>query len=150
MGTHYRGPAEEIRALDAYIKLMRAAKAVGARVEDGLRELGLTENQFGVLEMLFHLGPLRQCDIGRRLLTSRANVTLLVDQLVARGLVRRARGERDRRAVVIHLTQEGRASIERNFPSHAARIASVFAALSAEDQERLAKLCRTLGLGAAS
>ena len=37
MPTHYRGSTEEQAALDAYIKLMRAAESVTARLEPLMR-----------------------------------------------------------------------------------------------------------------
>jgi len=85
MGTRYRGKADEVRALNAYINLMRAGRSVGTRLEHRLIELGLTESQFGVLEALLHLGPLFQRQLGEKLFTTRANITLIVDQLEEKG-----------------------------------------------------------------
>jgi MarR family transcriptional regulator, 2-MHQ and catechol-resistance regulon repressor len=150
MGTHYRGKPREIRALDAYIKLLRCAATLERKGLARLRALDLSENQFGVLETLWHLGPLAQCDIGRKLLTSRPNVTLVVDELERRGLVRRERSAEDRRSVRVHLTGSGRKLIERIFPEHAAAIAREFSALSSAEQEELARLCRKLGLRSAA
>jgi len=145
MGTKHRGTADEVRALDAYVKLMRCANAVRARAEGALREIGLTENQFGVLEALFHLGPLHQHALGRKLLTSRANVTLIVDQLAARSLVRRCPDSEDRRRIAVHLTAKGRRYIGALFPAHAQHIAGTLAALSVAEQRQLGALCRKLG-----
>jgi MarR family 2-MHQ and catechol resistance regulon transcriptional repressor len=144
--SRYDGPAREIRALDTYVKLMRASNAVQARLEPRFRAIGLTERQFGVLEALLHLGPLQQHEIGKKVLVSRANITLIVDQLSDRGLVRRERQRDDRRCVRVHLTAEGRRQIGALFPSHAAVIADVLSPLSASEQRRLGRLCRKLGL----
>ncbi len=104
MGTRYRGKPAEVRALDAYITLMRCAVSVGSRLERPLARRGLTENQFGVLETLLHLGPLPQYELGAKLFTSRPNVTLVVKQLEARGLVERRRSGEDARCVIVSLT----------------------------------------------
>jgi len=149
MGTRYQGTTVEVRALEAYIKLARAAQSVQTNLDAGLKRLGFTENQFGVLEMLYHLGPLHQHRIGGKLLLSRANITLLVDQLTQRGLVRRQRDKQDRRKIEVSLTAEGRRRIAKAFPQHLERIVSVFSALNAGEQEELARLCRKLGLAAA-
>ena len=146
MGTRYRGKPKEVRALDAYIKLLRSANTVQARLDDSLRRIGLKENQLGVLEMLHHLGPLHQHEIGKKLLVSRANITLLVDQLAARGLVRRERNKEDRRRIRVHLTAEGRRRISRAFPAHLEKIVETFSVLGAGEQVELARLCRKLGL----
>lgn len=146
MGTHYEGSADEVRALDALIKLMRAANTVRARLESGLRDLNLTENQLGVLEALLHLGPLHPCEIGRKLLTSRANITLIVDQLARRGLVRRERERSDRRMVRVRLTAEGGRWIRDVFPSHVGDIVRALEPLDRKEQAELGRLCRKLGL----
>jgi MarR family transcriptional regulator, 2-MHQ and catechol-resistance regulon repressor len=146
MGTRYRGEAREVRALDALIKLVRCVASLEARLERDIRDAGLSPNQFGVLEALLHLGPLEPCELGPKLLVSRPNVVLLVDQLQERGLVRRSPVEGDRRRIRIELTPPGRRLIGRLFPHHARRVAEEMAALSAEEQDQLAHLCKRLGL----
>ncbi len=147
MGTRHQGNRGEIRALDAFIKLLRAAGSVSGRVHRHLSEDGLTESQFGVLEALHHLGPLCQGDLSHKLLKSGANLTTVVDNLERRGLVRRERGAEDRRYVTVHLSPEGRRLIARVFPRHVRRVVEEFAVLEPAEQERLAALCRALGRG---
>jgi MarR family transcriptional regulator, 2-MHQ and catechol-resistance regulon repressor len=147
LGTHYKGRPAEVRALDAFIKLMRAASSVQSGLDRLLEDLGLTENQFGVLEVLLHLGSLHQRLLGQKLLTSGGNITMVVDNLEKRGLVRRERQESDRRLVVVHLTRSGRALIERIFPAHVAAIEKAMSPLGAAEQEDLGRLCKKLGLG---
>lgn len=145
VGTHYQGGAAEVRALDALIKLLRCTSSLQTRLEEGLREEGFTPTQFGILEALFHLGPLEPCELGPKLLTSRPNVVLLVDQLEERGLVRRTPVEGDRRRVRIELTAAGRRAIQRVLPKHVRRVVHELSALSAAEQEQLGRLCKRLG-----
>ena len=149
MGTHFPGTPAEVRALDACIKLLRAASTLRARLDEATGPTGLTSSQLGVLEALWHLGPLEHHEIGRKLLVSRANVTLLVDRLVEIGFVRRERGQDDRRCVRVHLTPSGRRRISRVLPTHVARIVQALSALSADEQVELSRLCRKLGLALA-
>lgn len=146
MGTHYRGTDEEIRALDAYIKLMRASDSLSARLSASLAESGLTMAQFGVLEALLHLGPMCQKALGRKLLRSGGNMTTVLDNLERAGTIRRVRDTHDRRYVTVHLTASGRTLIENVFPSHASGVTRSFSALSAAEQEQLGRLLRKLGL----
>src|SRR5262245_49791215 len=146
MATHHRGTTDEVRALDAYIKMNRALDAMHRRIGRELAEQGLTPPQLGVLESLYHLGPLSQGDLGRKLLCSGANISVLVDNLEKSGLVARGRSEADRRVVTVSLTPAGRKLIARVFPAHARGITRVMAALSADEQETLARLCKKLGL----
>jgi MarR family 2-MHQ and catechol resistance regulon transcriptional repressor len=146
MPTHYRGRAQERAALDTYIKLMRAADSVTARLDPLMRVADLTVGQFGTLEALLHLGPLCQRDLGRKLLRSGGNITVVIGNLARRGLVRRARDPRDRRFVTVTLTDKGRRLIGGIFPRHVRHAVREMRALSAPEQAELARLCRLLGL----
>ena len=70
MATHFRGKRNEVRALDAYIKLSRASGTLDGRLAANLARLGVTTGQLGVMEALMHLGPLSQRELGRKLLRS--------------------------------------------------------------------------------
>lgn len=145
MATHYQGNREEKRILDAFIKLLRATETVAANSHRNLASAGLTPSQFGVLEALFHLGPLCQRDLGRKILKSSGNITTVIDNLEKRGLVERRRGGEDRRYVAVHLTETGRGLIEELFPGQVAAICAEFAVLTPAEQAELARLCRKLG-----
>jgi MarR family 2-MHQ and catechol resistance regulon transcriptional repressor len=146
MSTRHKGTEEEVRALDAYIKLMRAAESVSARLAPHLARAGLTVSQFGALEALYHLGPLCQRDLGRKILKSGGNITMVVDNLEKRGLVERQRARDDRRYITIHLTREGRRLIGELFPRHAVAIREEMSVLSGAELERLGRLCKRIGL----
>lgn len=146
MGTHYDGTPDENLALDAYIKLWRAANAVDSSVNQHLSDFDLTTSQFGVLEALFHLGPLQTGELGTKILKSSGNMTLVIDNLVKRGLVSRQRREDDRRCIDVYLTDSGRAIVEQILPEHVAGIVEAFAVLTPAEQQQLAYLCRTIGL----
>lgn len=147
MGTHYQGPARERRALDAYTKLVRAMESVKSALRPPLLEDGLTGGQLGVLEALLHLGPMIPSELADKLLTSRSNLTTLIDNLERDGLVRRERSQEDRRQIEVSLTDEGRELIEDVFPQHAKRITELMGELEPDEQEQLGRLCRKLGRG---
>src|SRR5689334_7755194 len=150
MGTHHRGTEAEVRALDAFIKLSRASDTVGVHAQSSYADTGLTPSQFGTLETLYHLGPMCQSEIGKKILRSSGNITLVIDNLEKRGLVRREREEGDRRRVSVQLTPDGRKLIARVFPSHVAAITAAFGALSPEEQAELDRLCKKLGKAVAA
>jgi len=147
MGTHYQGTIREIRALDAYIKLSRAADSISARINAHLAGINLTISQFGVLEALYHLGPLHQHELADKILKSSGNITHVIDNLQKRELVERRRDTHDRRYITVHLTQSGHDLIADFFPTHVQRVVEEFAVLSAEEQQLLAQLSKKLGLG---
>lgn len=147
MGTHYPGTTEEQQALNAYIKLSRAAETVTQHIHAHLGAHDLTISQFGVLEALYYLGPLHVGQVGEKILKSSGNMTLVVDNLEKRSLVERRRREDDRRCIELHLTENGRTLIERLMPDHVAHVVVAMSILNGEEQAQLGALCRKLGLG---
>ena len=144
--TQYKGARDEVRALGAFVKLVRAAESVSARIHRHLADAGLSVSQFGVLEAIYHLGPLSQSEIAKKVLKSTGNITLVIDNLEKRDLVKRERKEEDRRYYSVRLTTKGRKLISGIFPRHAANIMEEMGALSSAEQETLGNLCRKLGL----
>ncbi len=136
----------EKRALSAYTKLMRAAESVTARTSRHMAAANLTISQFGVLEALYHKGPLCQRDIATKILKSTGNITMVIDNLEKRGLVRRQRDAEDRRFITIHLTETGKQLIDEVFPRVLAAIREEIGILEDAEQEELGRLCRILGL----
>lgn len=147
MPTHYSGSEKEKLALDVYIKLARAAESVSARINQHLAEANLTVSQFGLLEALYHLGPMHQNQLAGKILKSTGNITLVVDNLVKRQLVERQQDPADRRCIIVSLTETGRRLIQELFPRHVAGVVKEVGVLTAAEQEQLAALCRKIGLG---
>jgi MarR family 2-MHQ and catechol resistance regulon transcriptional repressor len=149
MPNRHDGTKQEKRALDTYVKLRRATESVTARFNVTFAASGLTESQFGALEALYHIGPLCQKDLAQKILRTGGNLTLVLDNLEKRGLVRRERDPDDRRFSTVTLTDGGRELIASIFPSHARNVVSHFSVLTEREQEQLAELCKKLGLAAA-
>ena len=147
MPTHYNGTAREKRALNAWIKFKRAGITLGSRIGDSLRAFNLTESQFAVVELLYHLGPRNLSEISEKLLCTGGNLTTVVDNLEKQKLAKRIPSKTDRRQYEIHITQKGKKQIEKLFPVHLRRIVDEFSVLSASEQEEFSRLCKKLGLG---
>ena len=145
MKTSFLRTKVEVDALNTYVKLMRAAETVTVFTHRHLAQEKLTTSQFGVLETLYHLGSMCQRDVAKKNLKSTANITTVVDNLEKRGLVERQRSSEDRRYIALHLTDDGREIIERIFPDHVQGLVKSFAALTTEEQQQLAHLCKKLG-----
>lgn len=146
MPTRYQGTEQERLALDAFIKLSRCMNAVQGKLLPSLqKDFGLTESQIAILEALLHLGPLTQGELCRKILRSGSNVTTVIDNLERDGLVRRERGEDDRRVQVVHLTDAGRSLLDRALPAHVERITALMNRLDPDEQQDLGRLCRKLG-----
>ena len=142
--TRYKGDEQEIRALDAFIGLMRATDKVSSAAHRELGSVGLSVSQFGVLEALHHLGPMCQRDIAGKILKSTGNITMVIDNLEKRGLVVRSRNKNDRRFFTITLTSGGEKLIRDCFPGHARRITGIMTVLSDDELNCLTGLCKKL------
>lgn len=135
-------------ALKLLVTLVRAYNSVVVHLENDIKSHGLTQAEFGVLEMLFHTGPQLLGEIQRKILVSSGGITFVVDKLAAKGLVERQDCPTDRRARYAALTPAGEKLIARIFPGHAERVASVMATLGPTQQKELTRLLRELGQGA--
>lgn len=136
-------------ALRLWVVLARAYTAVARHAEADVARHGLTGSEFGILEALYHKGPMLLGEMQRRILVSSGGITFLVDRLAARGLVERRACPEDRRARYVALTPDGEALIERIFPEHRDRLHAVLAGLGADEQRDAARLLRQLGRAAA-
>lgn len=85
-------------------------------------EYGLTAPQFGVLEALYHLGPLSLGDLADKLLVTGGNVTYVMDRLENQGLVYREGSPEDRRVTRAKLTEAAHAKIADVLQGHVEHI----------------------------
>ncbi len=146
MGTHYKGTKKEIRALNTYIKFMRAADSLSSRINSRLIKTKLSESQLNVLDALFHLGPLSQKDLGKKLLRSGGNITMVIDNLEKRKFVERKRGVTDRRIIVVDLTPSGKKLMGKVLPQKVDAVTKEIIKLSKDEQSELQRLCKKIGI----
>lgn len=114
------GPLDELE-FRAWRALVYAYSAVVPTLDQELvRALGLSFNQFEVLEWLRMAGPrgLRMSDLASRIVLSRSGVSRAVDELERKGLVARCVFEGDRRGYLATLTPEGRSLLRRATKAH--------------------------------
>lgn len=137
------------QSLKLWVVLSRAFDAVQAHAQADVARRGLTIMEFGVMEVLYHKGPLTLGEVQRKILVTSGGVTYLVDRLAAKGLVERRRCETDRRAYYAALTPEGEALIAEIFPKHAAAVDRALGGLDEAQKEQAITLLRALGRYAA-
>jgi MarR family 2-MHQ and catechol resistance regulon transcriptional repressor len=124
--------------------VIRAGARLFKEADPFYRSLGLTGLQYNVLRVLEEAGePLPQQEIGRRVFASRANVTSLLDQLEAKGLV--ARGAcADRRVKLVGLTPKALELMERTYAALDAINARLMGVLTDEEKRELLRLAGKL------
>nr|WP_264065275.1 MarR family transcriptional regulator [Mycolicibacterium komossense] len=131
-------------------RVQRIASICNHRLDLNLEQHGLTPSEFGVLGALARAGrPLRASEVVSTTMLSGASITKLAESLATRGLLQRQKSTRDKRVVLLALTDAGQAVVDTQFPRRLSDDQEVIAGLTAAEKETLAgllrKVCVTLG-----
>ena len=128
--------------------LLDAARAVEARAEVALGEVGLSLAKLGALRhLMLAAEPLTLSQLAERHCCGKSNVTQLVDRLEADGFVARASDPDDRRTVRATVTAAGRAAYDRASVLLAEYERSIDAQLGSGPRADLARGLRALREG---
>jgi DNA-binding MarR family transcriptional regulator len=140
----YEDPVQLADLLQRQTKRLRRAQA------QRLAPLGLTPAQERALRIITRSEePLRMTELADHLGIVPRSVTTVIDALEEAGLVRREIDPRNRRAILLQLTERG-AGVRDDLREARRRAAEdLFAPLSADDRETLAGLLRLLDSGRA-
>ncbi len=136
-------------ALDLWVKLLRTHDTLYPISGEFIRAYGLTPMQFSVIECLGHLGPMLMGDLTKKQLTTGGNITVVVDNLVKLGFVKRVPSKEDGRAYYVQLTPKGKKFFNKTFKQYAKFIASLVSVLSESEQKQLSNLLKKLGTSVA-
>ena len=139
----FYGELEDLN-LKTLIALSRCTQNVHRREYKTIKEGGLTVSQFAVLEILYHKGDLRVCEITEKILSTAGNMTVVIDNLIKQNLVKRTIDSNDRRVNLISLTEEGKKHIGGIFPKHLDNINEIFSVLTSEEKKDLVRLLKKL------
>ncbi|GAA3556509.1 MarR family transcriptional regulator [Nonomuraea rosea] len=144
---HAQRPDLDVSPMAVIGRLSRLKQLIDAELRKTFASHGLDPASFDVLATLRRSDPphrLTPAELMRASMITSGAVTQRLDRLEARGLVRRAPSESDGRGVVVTLTDEGRALIDRALPDHVQAEDRVLAALSATQRDGLAGTLRDL------
>ncbi len=132
-----------------FLIVWKTYRALLARAERSMKQLGLGDSDFRVLEALLHKGPLPVSVIGEKVGLTTGSITSAVDRMEVRRLVLRKANPDDRRLRVVELTARGRKLIEQAFATHQGDMEAAAAALSGPERVALVELLKKLGKAAA-
>ncbi len=124
--------------LAAFLTLVSAATEVTAESDDVLRdaEAGITIKDWDVLALIHAMGPSRPSQVLRRVaLTSRPQtLSSIIARLERRGLISRTPHPNDPRGVLVEVTPDGVAMVDKVFPFIARRVVRPFATHYTDDE----------------
>lgn len=133
-------------ALELFVVLSRAYTWVNAHAIRDIRRRGLNPTEFGILELLYHQGPLPLQQIGEKILISSGNITYVIDKLEQKQFLTRKPSPQDRRVIFAEITSQGHALLAAIFPPHEEVIRAAVSGLTPEEQEQAIILLKKLGL----
>ena len=141
------GPSGEVDFVSSFKDAWRRVQKL---LETNLATTGLTVSDLRILRSLSTKGPAPMTRLSGELFMTPASVTGLIDKLEDEGLVERARGTKDRRVVIVKLTDEGAARLEEGLRVNSQFAAKALKSLSSEEVELLIDLLQRLAEGASS
>lgn len=128
------------------VGLLHAHDCLESFFNQSLQRYGLSSSAFNLLNILEQQE--HQClplhEIGRLMVTSRANITGLMDSLCKRGLVERQAHPHDRRIKLARLLPKGQQFLDEMIPEHMKLIEHLTAEFSPDECQQLVSLLRKL------
>lgn len=131
--------------LKLMVVLGRLNKAIDCELAPDIAANGLTPTQFGVLEALYHKGPLTINEIIEKTLSSSGNMGVVINNLEKCGFVTKKVSESDKRSRKVELTDKGREVIAGYFPRHVKTLNRIFSGLAIDEKDELRELMKKLG-----
>jgi DNA-binding MarR family transcriptional regulator len=138
----------DFRAMWAISNVFRSGAALRRHLESTVLAADrLSWTAFTALWVLWIWGEMEARDFAAAVGISRPTATGVLSTLQRRRFVKRRKGSKDGRVVLVSLTPSGRKKIEALFPRFNAEEARVASVLQGEDQDRLAMMLRKLVAG---
>jgi DNA-binding MarR family transcriptional regulator len=147
MSTLQSNQQVQDRGLQLVESLATFEHAYSRWVEAPLQDSDLTYARIRLLGVLSRKGPQIMSALSDEMVVSPRNITVLVDALESKGLVRRRPHPTDRRAILVELTQPGVAICAAMYRKHAEAVADLFSDLSESDQSDFLRLLQLLYAG---
>lgn len=134
-------PANTKNELRLWLRMLSCANLISNDVRQRLRrQFNMTLPQFDLLAQLYREPDgLRLTELSRRMMVTNGNVTGLVDRLVGDGVVLRSTDLQDRRAIVVCLSDKGRAEFAVIAAAHERWIKALLSGLNPAEQEALTR-----------
>ncbi len=130
---------------EALLNIVRTGSFIG-KISDGFfSPFDLTEAQYNILVVLkLENKSLTQVEIGERLISSRANITLILDKMEKKGLVKRERIENDRRVLMVDLTAKGRKLVDAVEAKYVIEVERLMSSLTEAECKEMSRLLEKL------
>ena len=102
-----------------------------------MNERELNMSQMFVMAKLQECGPLNRTSLAKAVLVTNQAMTGITNKLVSEGLIERVYSEKNRRQIVVQLTQEGHSFMNAYFEHIYEAFAEMFAGCTQEEIDRI-------------
>ncbi|MBC7925954.1 MAG: winged helix-turn-helix transcriptional regulator [Bryobacteraceae bacterium] len=140
--------APDTSGLHLWLVLWKCWTAVHNFALDDIASGGLGFSDFAILEVLLHKGPLPVNAIGTKIGLTSGSMTVAVDRLASRDLVKREDDVVDRRTRIVALTDPGRALVEEAFAKHRDAMNALGEVLPEGERKSAIRILKKLGKAA--
>jgi MarR family 2-MHQ and catechol resistance regulon transcriptional repressor len=139
---------QDTSGVHVWLVLAKAFRALADHAEESLNlsRTGLGDSDFRLLEALLHKGPLPVNTIGPKVWLTPGSISVAVDRLEKKALVKRKYTD-DRRVRLVELAAKWRARVTNTFREHATTMEEAAGVLSKEERLILLRLLKKLGKG---
>jgi MarR family 2-MHQ and catechol resistance regulon transcriptional repressor len=141
--------SDKVSGTQLWLVIIKAYHSLLTFAENTLKDSGLGESEFRILEVLLHKGPMPVNTIGPKVFLTPGSISVAVGRLLKRGLVTRTDSSEDRRVRVVDLTPSGRRLIEQVFAAHSRQIDRLAEVLSSKERRQIARGLKSFGKAAA-
>lgn len=121
---------------ETLLNIIRTANCIDKYSNLFFAKFGITDAQFNIMIIIEVEGKsLTQVEISERMISSRSNVTGLLDKLEKKRLVCRKKSSHDRRVFLVELTEQGRRLVKEIEPRYALVVSEIMESLSDKDSK---------------
>jgi len=136
-------PYSDTEFLMTFIRVIHFQHAVPILFDQYFSKMGLSKARFMVLIQLYIRADeegLGISEINTFYSVSSATMTGVIDTLEKEGFVTRTHSKKDRRRIILKLTDQGKMFMRRFIPTHSTNLKNMMRAFSTEDLKRLMQL----------
>lgn len=130
--------------LKLLISLSRGLSNISRETMRNIKEYGITPSQFMVLEVLYHKGEMRVCDITEKILSTGGNMTVVINNLLKEEYIEKIPTPGDRRSYSVRITKKGEELISALFPGHLEILAQSMDGLTHEEKQEMIRLLKKM------
>lgn len=135
-------------SVESCLAFLDATAEVYGAFDTHFERYGLSAGKFTILMQLYIAKrDLSPSEFANRANVTRATITGLLDRLEREGFVERRSHSNDRRMLAVHLTEPGKALVEKILPDHFCRTQGLMANLTPTEKKTFVKLLGKLKSG---